>query len=454
MKKIGIFVLFFIVSFTMFGCSSQVSNQKTEEELKAEIREEMESEAREKEKLQEEKKLQVEGNKEDNKKNLPSIESGDRHSILLKADNTLWTWGSNDSGQLGTGERTIYSEENVISENHDCYTPVKVMENVISASAGDAFTLAVDSNHVLYGFGYAEYGELSGLTDYILTPTKIEEDILYVDCDLGTTAIIKSDHSLWLSGIDYNATADGCDWVTTNSFYKVLDNVKDVSVQTGSVMALTMDNEVYMMGDPQYMSEVYQSGDNTYIGEMVQIIDGVVSINNKYQTPQIINVDGKLYTWGYNGNDNKLGTGSDEFYVSNLQSIMDNVLESEAQMLLTKENELYVWGMLYSGYDFLGDSGYFGGCMGDIITEFSSTPDKLLEGIQSISAGEASFAIDDKGNVWAYGNNAYGMLGNGTSTVWDYDMIDDGEYEMASYFISQDNEGREPKISFNLNDLK
>ena len=36
----------------------------------------------------------------------PKIVGGGNHFVALKADGTVWTWGNNSNGQLGTGNNT------------------------------------------------------------------------------------------------------------------------------------------------------------------------------------------------------------------------------------------------------------------------------------------------------------------------------------------------------------
>lgn len=76
--------------------------------------------------------------------NLPKIFTSN-HSVLVKEDNSLWTWGSNDSGQLGTGKRSSHKFESPVV-NNDSYKPVKVMDNIVWASVGEDFTLALDKD--------------------------------------------------------------------------------------------------------------------------------------------------------------------------------------------------------------------------------------------------------------------------------------------------------------------
>ena len=43
------------------------------------------------------------------------ISAGDHHSMAIKTDGTLWTWGNNDGGELGTGNTTTYLNPTNIS---------------------------------------------------------------------------------------------------------------------------------------------------------------------------------------------------------------------------------------------------------------------------------------------------------------------------------------------------
>jgi len=48
-----------------------------------------------------------------------SVSAGDWHSMVLRTDGSLWTWGSNSNGQLGDGTNT------------DSYIPIKIMDGVM-----------------------------------------------------------------------------------------------------------------------------------------------------------------------------------------------------------------------------------------------------------------------------------------------------------------------------------
>ena len=73
--------------------------------------------------------------------NFVSASAGGRHSVAVKADGTLWAWGSNYEGQLGTGT-TLYAP-----------VPVQVGTGYASVAAGAAHTIARAIDGSLWGFG-------------------------------------------------------------------------------------------------------------------------------------------------------------------------------------------------------------------------------------------------------------------------------------------------------------
>jgi alpha-tubulin suppressor-like RCC1 family protein len=79
------------------------------------------------------------------------------------------------------------------------------------------------------------------------------------------------------------------------------------------------------------------------------------------------------------------------------------------RLALDQDGRVWAWGENYSGQ--LGDESY------------DESYDRLVrvdlpEGVVTtqIAAGqETSLALDEDGNVWAWGSNMFGTLGNGTA---------------------------------------
>lgn len=84
--------------------------------------------------------------------NWVSIAAGLQHCVGIKTDGTLWSWGSNSSGQVGDGITTADMQK----------TPVQIgnANNWVSATAGFYHTIALQSSSSLWAWGYNAYGQL------------------------------------------------------------------------------------------------------------------------------------------------------------------------------------------------------------------------------------------------------------------------------------------------------
>ena len=88
------------------------------------------------------------------------LSAGLSHTAFVDQEGVLWTWGSNQSGQLGdeTQETGTDLEGTVIPLSS---RPLQVMEDVASVSAGADFTVALKTDGTLWAaWGGNDYGQL------------------------------------------------------------------------------------------------------------------------------------------------------------------------------------------------------------------------------------------------------------------------------------------------------
>ena len=95
----------------------------------------------------------------------PMISAGKNHTVALRSDGTVWTWGSNEYGQLGDNtfiDRAYpvqVADKSVAMVAGQREETLTYFTNAISVAAGDTFTLVLTEDgrvHVL--------GDLSGAT--------------------------------------------------------------------------------------------------------------------------------------------------------------------------------------------------------------------------------------------------------------------------------------------------
>jgi alpha-tubulin suppressor-like RCC1 family protein len=117
----------------------------------------------------------------------------------IKSNGTLWSWGNNGAGELGinaTGDRRTPVQEFTSSTNW-----IRV------ASSGDTVSghvAAIKSDGTLWTWGNNGRGQL-GTNDIISRRTPVQEftsstNWKYVNCNANTTHAIKTDGTLWLWG--------------------------------------------------------------------------------------------------------------------------------------------------------------------------------------------------------------------------------------------------------------
>jgi alpha-tubulin suppressor-like RCC1 family protein len=176
-------------------------------------------------------------------------------AMALKTDNTLWTWGSNVGWQLG------YKTAHDTDPNP---VPTMVTANVSSMAGGTMFGAAVKTNGTLWTWGSNLYGQLgNGATSYSLA----------LPAQVGTET-------------NWKAVAAGFDHL--------------VAVKTNGTLWAWGRNNVGQLGDGTTVDKHAP----TQIGTDTTW----VSVSAGTSHSAAVKADGTLWVWG-DGNDGALGQG-------------------------------------------------------------------------------------------------------------------------------------------------
>ena len=119
------------------------------------------------------------------------------HCLGLKNDNTIWGWGGNLSGQLGSGTTSIRRT-----------TPLQIGigNNWINISSNGSHSLGITSDGKLWAWGNNTYGQLGdGSTGDKYIPAQIGTATNWVSISAGSnhTLGLTSDGKLWAWGANY-----------------------------------------------------------------------------------------------------------------------------------------------------------------------------------------------------------------------------------------------------------
>lgn len=129
--------------------------------------------------------------------NIIAIAAGGNHSLALKSDGTLLSWGNDNSGQLGNDSATANQSVPVL---------VAGANGIVAIAAGDAHSLALKSDGTVLSWGRDESGQLGNDTpkENKFTPVTVSEasNIIAIAAGGGFSMALKSDGTMLSWGSD------------------------------------------------------------------------------------------------------------------------------------------------------------------------------------------------------------------------------------------------------------
>jgi alpha-tubulin suppressor-like RCC1 family protein len=307
-----------------------------------------------------------------------SVASGWYHTIALKGDGAVWTWGRGGSGQLGDNAAT------------DRTTPVQVLGpggsgflTSVKAIAGGGFhTIVLKNDSTVWAWGQNTFGRLGdGTSTQRNTPVQVVgpggtgflTDVKAIGGGLSHTVALKSDGTVWTWG--YNSDGQLGDNTVTARTTPVqvkgpggvgfLTDVKAIASGVNHTIAVKTDGTVWAWGDNAYG----QLGDNATTDRTTPVqvsgLTGVVAVTGGRSHSIALKSDGTVWTWGAN-NTGQLGDGTNTQRTTPVQVVG------------------------------LGGAGF-------------------LTGVSAVASGLGDHTVTVKtdGTVWSWGYGFNGELGNG-----------------------------------------
>ncbi|HHT9121450.1 MAG TPA: RCC1 domain-containing protein [Candidatus Wunengus sp. YC63] len=178
-----------------------------------------------------------------------AIAAGGLHSVALASDNSIWTWGSNKVGQLGTTTASTSSSKPIKLEVKDEGKEVAFT----AIAAGRLHTLALDSGGFVWAWGEGESGQLGqGNTADKKSPTKIKgiENVKMITAGDDHNVALDNDGKLWSWGKNTSGQLGlGSPFSYTKpQEIKGLQDVEYISAGGLHSLALSEDGKVYGWG--------------------------------------------------------------------------------------------------------------------------------------------------------------------------------------------------------------
>lgn len=346
----------------------------------------------------------------------PALAAGGSHSLVIKADGSVWAWGANERGQLGDG-----GAGGGVSRS----TPVWVGDlGANGIGAGNAHSHAL-SGGVIRSWGANDYGQLGdGTTTDRSTPVLLAGAL---PASTNFTAIaVGGDHTLALAGGEvwaWGANGDGQTGQATGTAYNAtpariagLTGVTAVAAGAHHALALKSDGTVWAWG----RNAQGQLGNGTVAGSStpVQVADltGVTAIAAGGEHSLALKGDGSVWAWGGDW-AGQLGNGASVTANQNKPVAVSGFAAGETiaavkagqawSLALTTSGKVYVWGDNAAGQ------------MGSQYVQKRQAP-VLFSGLDdgsvlALAAGENhALALKRDGSIAVWGDNSRGQLGDGS----------------------------------------
>lgn len=339
------------------------------------------------------------------------ISAGGWHSLAICNDSTVKGFGENATGQLGNGSNT----------DSNIPVSTSGLISIVSVSGGgdqlEAHSLALKADGTVWAWGSNLYGGLgNGSINNTNTPvqTLLLNDIISIAAGGWHSVALKNDGTVWTWG--WNTDGQLGDGSTTDrsiaAVVNGLQGITHIASGTYHVLALKNDGTVWAWGD----NVSGQLGNSTTVDALspiqVQGLSNIVAIAAGRFFSLAIKNDGSVWTWGENlygqlGNGTTLDSPI-PVQVNGVAAAIPAIVACGAfhVALVKNDGTTCSWGR--NTYGNLGNG----------TVNNSSTPVLVqsMSNVASIAAG-TNFTLYHKsdGSFWACGRNTSGQLGDGTN---------------------------------------
>lgn len=362
------------------------------------------------------------------------VVSGAGFVAVLKKDGTVWGWGDNKHGQLGNGV-AIDGKGTAINEPK----PVQVMaedskplQNIISIAVGDRHTLAIQevdpadpSKRIIWTWGYNYFGQLgngtrSGSLGGVSLPVQVlasantpltnaKEVYAY---SIVSVALLNDGRLFYWGGNIFGQLGDG---TTTNRSFPVEQKAPFGGVATvgggwfqAPSYVVASDGQLWGWGSNDYLKLMkYTATANVLTPMKIGTIRDVKAVTAGMEHAVMLKTDGSVMTVGINIHG-ELGTGtaSGYNYHPNLLSTVPATAQLSQRSVVDQTGNVWIWDRNVDCELTLPNHG----------AEVMVPSNVAISGksVQVARSGNHVLALSDKGEVWAWGANESGQLGNGS----------------------------------------
>lgn len=325
------------------------------------------------------------------------VQTSDTYSLALKSDGTVWAWGGNYNGQLGSlvGDQLvpaqipglsgivkienmngrnwatkadgtvlfwgskyagIYGDGSTSTSTVTIPEVVPALPQFVSIARGSTHSVGLKADGTLWAWGLNVYGELgTGSAAGSLVPTKVSNltGVKSVFAGYMTTFAVRSDGTVWGFGANSKGQiGNGVNTVPGTGAGRVpflvtgMSNI--VAVSSGSSYTLMVDSDGFVWSSGSNSDgQLGYPGADTYVFKKIPSIHDItkISANGQYYSSVAMQSDGTVWTWGRNNGDGAVMSNSpvpigtvDSTAVSLSLSLVPSTLNVTARNVIVNVN--------------------------------------------------------------------------------------------------------------------
>jgi len=345
------------------------------------------------------------------------VMAGQYHVVSLRSDGTVWTWGYNNSGQLGDNSTT----------QHNSAEQVSGLSGIVQVTAGAYHNLALTSTGTLYAWGLNSSDQLGDTTTTTRkTPVLVKktggtnlDNIAQIWSGGYHNFALDNNGTLWAWGLNTSGQL-GDGGTTSQSVAEALTSL------TGSVTQLAVGSYHTLLLTPTGTVEAWglnmtgQVGNGTMTDQhspgAVSGLSGVTitALAGGDEHSVALANDGTVYAWGYNGNgqigDNTTTNRASAVHLSSFSSVTQIEAGYDHTLALKNDGTMWAWGS-----NSFGELGNGNSAQSKVPVQVSG----ISGGVVQLTAGnEDSFVLKNDGTLLVFGSNRNGQLGSGASSTY------------------------------------